>query len=77
MQVKIYWEHAIPMQYCNVLQPLNLHNLTVPGGPTENFTVAVISTKQILLMWQSEIQNGRSLIPRRLLEKLDFSSECL
>ena len=34
----------------------------MPGGPPENFTVDVISSTQILLMWQpppSEIQNGR------------------
>jgi len=50
------------MQYCNVLRPLYLHLLTVPGGPPENFTVDVISSTGILLMWQpppSEIQNGR------------------
>ena len=35
--------------------------LTVPSGPPENFTVDVISSTEILLMWQppaSEIQNG-------------------
>ena len=34
---------------------------TVPGGAPENFTVDVISSTQILLMWQppaNEIQNG-------------------
>ena len=34
----------------------------MPGGPPENFTVDVISTTEILLMWQPpprEIQNGR------------------
>ena len=49
------------MQYCNVLQPLYLPLLTVPGGPPENFTVDVISSTGIQLMWQpppSEIQNG-------------------
>ena len=36
--------------------------LIVPGGPPENFTVDVISSTEILLMWQPpprEIQNGR------------------
>ena len=44
-----------------VLQSLYLHLLTVPGGPPENFTVHVISSTHILLMWRppaSEIQNG-------------------
>ena len=39
-----------------------VHSLTVPGGPPENFTVDVISSTQILLMWWPpwrEIQNGR------------------
>ena len=34
---------------------------TVPGGAPDNFTVDVISSTQILLMWQppaNEIQNG-------------------
>ena len=34
---------------------------TVPGGAPENFTVDVVSSTQILLMWQpplNEIQNG-------------------
>ena len=64
VHVKICQEHThtIHMQYCNVLQPLYLHLLTVPGGPPENLTVDVISSTQILLMWRpplSEIQNGR------------------
>ena len=61
MHVKICWEHSIHMQYCSVLQPLCLHLLTVPGGRPENFTVDVISSTQILLMWRppaSEIHNG-------------------
>ena len=62
MHVKICQEHTIYIQYCNVLQPLYLPLLTVPGGPPENFTVDVISSTGIQLMWQpppSEIQNGR------------------
>ena len=38
-----------------------VHFLTVPGGPPENFTVTVVSSMEILLMWQppaSEIING-------------------
>ena len=40
---------------------MHVHPLTVPGGPPENFTVDVISSTQILLMWQppaTEIRNG-------------------
>ena len=40
---------------------MHVYPLTVPGGPPENFTVDVISSTQIQLMWQppaSGIRNG-------------------
>ena len=56
---KVWVENILQSLQCTLIP---VHLLSVPGGPPENFTAIVVSSMEILLMWQppaSEIQNGR------------------